>query len=163
KTPGAMVTRAAKALQAQFRIACTGTPVENTLADLWCLFDFFQPGLLGSLREFTATFRREIELREEGHEERVEALRSQISPWVLRRMKQDVAELPPKKEEPCVLPMSARQRALYSAAINDFRDAMQIEGKERTNAVLGLLHRLRMICANPLAVDRDDADFLSVD
>lgn len=163
KTPGAMVTRAAKALQAEFRIACTGTPVENSLADLWCLFDFFQPGLLGSLRDFTATFRKEIELKGDGHEELVEVLRSQIDPWVLRRMKQDVAELPPKTEKPCLLPMSARQRALYSAAINQFRDAMQIKGKERTNALLGLLHRLRMICANPLAVARDDADFLSVD
>lgn len=163
KTPGAMVTRAAKALQAEFRIACTGTPVENSLADLWCLFDFFQPGLLGSLREFSATFRKQIELKGDGHEELVEVLRSQIEPWVLRRMKQDVAELPPKKEEPCLLPMSSRQRALYSAAINDFRDAMKVKGKERTNAVLGLLHRLRMICANPLAVGRDDADFLSVD
>lgn len=163
KTPGAMVTRAAKALQAEFRIACTGTPVENSLADLWCLFDFFQPGLLGSLREFSATFRNQIELKGDGHEELVEVLRSQIEPWVLRRMKQDVAELPPKNEEPCLLPMSARQRALYSAAINEFRDAMKVEGKDRANAVLGLLHRLRMICANPLAVGRDDADFLSVD
>ena len=163
KTPGAMVTRAAKALQAEFRIACTGTPVENSLADLWCLFDFFQPGLLGSLRDFTATFRKEIELKGEGHEELVEVLRSQIEPWVLRRMKNEVADLPEKHEVPCTLPMSARQRALYSAAINEFRDAMQIKGKERANAVLGLLHRLRMICANPLAVASKDADFLSVD
>src|SRR5690606_37566055 len=89
KTPGTMVTRAAKAMQAEFKIACTGTPVENSLADLWCLFDFFQPGLLDSLSSFTKVFRQKIEQREDGHDALVDSLRSQISPWVLRRMKSE--------------------------------------------------------------------------
>jgi len=52
KTPGAMVSRAARKQNARFKIACTGTPVENTLTDLWCLFDFIQPGMLGSQKDF---------------------------------------------------------------------------------------------------------------
>lgn len=159
KTPSAMVTRAAKAMQADFKIACTGTPVENSLADLWCLFDFFQPGLLDSLSRFTKTFRQNIELRAEGHEQQVEVLRSQISPWVLRRMKSEVADLQPKTEVPCKLAMSSRQRQLYSVAAREFRDAVDAEGGGGTTA-LTRLHRLRMICANPLAASSDNAELL---
>ena len=165
KTPGAQVTRAAKAMKADFRIACTGTPVENTLADYWCLFDFFQPGLLGSLSEFTREFRRSIELREEGHEEQVEILRKATMPWVLRRMKSDVAELPPKidAEHPegnlvlAELPMSALQRSMYLEAVQGLRKLLDKEAADREpGAILGVLHHLRQICAHPLAV-RDPA------
>lgn len=161
KTPGAMVTRAAKAMQAEFKIACTGTPVENSLADLWCLFDFFQPGLLDSLSSFTKVFRQKIEQREDGHDALVDSLRSQISPWVLRRMKSEVADLQPKTEVPCELSMSPLQRALYGGAIQEFRQAVERDGAAGT-AVLGLLHRLRMICANPLSVEQSEAEFLPV-
>lgn len=163
KTPGAMVTRAAKAMQADFKIACTGTPVENTLADLWCLFDFFQPGLLDSLSAFTKVFRQQIELRSEGHEAQVEVLRAQIQPWVLRRMKSDVAALHPKTEKPCEIPMSPQQQALYRGAIADFRAAVERDDGKGGAIMLGLLHRLRMICANPLAVAESDAEVLPVE
>jgi SNF2 family DNA or RNA helicase len=97
KNPAAMVTRAAKKQNAGFRIACTGTPVENSLADLWCLFDFVQPGLLGSLNEFGATYRRPIECETAEQRERVNQLRKLIEPQILRRTKKDVAkDLPPK-------------------------------------------------------------------
>lgn len=162
KTPGAMVTRAAKAMQADFKIACTGTPVENSLADLWCLFDFFQPGLLDSLTRFTKVFRQAIEQRVDGHDVLVESLRRQIAPWVLRRMKSDVADLLPKTDVPCELAMSPRQRALYGSAVRAVRDAMS-DGKAGSGAaILGLLHRLRVICANPLAADDPKAEYLPV-
>lgn len=165
KTPKALVTRAAKALQADFRIACTGTPVENTLADLWCLFDFFQPGLLGSLNEFTKLFRRAIETRSAGHEQQVESLRSAIDPWVLRRLKEEVASLPPKYQaghpqaDPAstAIPMSALQRQLYGTAVKEFRSAMQKDKRSGTQ-ILALLHRLRMICSNPVAASDRDPD-----
>ncbi len=163
KTPGAMVTRAAKAMQADFKIACTGTPVENTLADLWCLFDFFQPGLLDSLSAFTKVFRQQIELRSEGHEAQVEVLRAQIQPWVLRRMKSEVAALQPKTEKPYEIAMSPRQRDLYRGAIADFRAAVERDDGKGGTIMLGLLHRLRMICANPLAVAESDAEVLPVE
>jgi hypothetical protein len=158
KNPVTLLTRAAKALRGDFKIACTGTPVENSLADLWCLFDFFQPGLLGSLNEFTRTFRRAIETRAAGHEALIEKLRKAINPWVLRRMKTEVAELPPKYErthpqsspEHMVLPMSPLQKHLYGQAIQEFRAAMKRE--DARGAMLAMLHRLRTICSNPAAV-----------
>ncbi|WP_244671839.1 DEAD/DEAH box helicase [Pseudoxanthomonas spadix] len=162
KTPSAMVTRAAKAMQADFKIACTGTPVENSLADLWCLFDFFQPGLLDSLTKFTKVFRQQIELRSEGHEQKVEVLREQISPWALRRMKAEVADLKPKTEIPCELAMSAKQRGLYAAAARQFRETVD-SGKGGSTAALSLLHQLRQICANPLAAADDRSEFLPLD
>jgi SNF2 family DNA or RNA helicase len=66
KNPAAMVTRAAKKQNVGFKVACTGTPVENTLADLWCLFDFIQPGLLGALNDFGQRYRKPIEAKERG-------------------------------------------------------------------------------------------------
>ena len=191
KTPAALVTRAAKAMQAEFRIACTGTPVENTLADLWCLFDFLQPGLLDSLSQFTRKFRQSIERREEDQQERVDALRARIRPWVLRRMKQDVADLLPKHEQVIGLPMSALQRQLYRQVVRQFQQALedQEQGKElqglsldaaeqaldgsydKVNgkaggkgiAALTLLHHLRMICANPVAAAGQKPDLVPVE
>lgn len=160
KTPSAQVTRSTKAMKADFKIACTGTPVENTLADYWCLFDFFQPGMLGSLSEFTKTFRKAIELREDGFEAQVETLRRATQPLVLRRMKSDVADLPPKidHEHPegevvrAELPMSGLQTALYGEAVGRFRALMAEDAVNREKgAILGVLHRLRMICSNPLS------------
>jgi hypothetical protein len=173
KTPGALVTRSAKAMQTDFKIACTGTPVENSLADLWCLFDFFQPGLLGSLSEFTKTFRKSIELREDGHEAEIERLREAIEPWILRRMKSEIAELPPKIDDshedadPALkaIPMSALQRKLYSEAVIGYKRAMEKaqEAEEQAGTLtLALLHRLRVICANPLAAAQDGAERSSV-
>jgi hypothetical protein len=170
KTPGALVTRAAKAMQAEFKIACTGTPVENTLADLWCLFDFFQPALLGSLSEFTKAFRKSIEMRAEGHEVLVERLRNAIEPWVLRRMKHEVAQLPPKIDDSHpdadrtggALPMSVLQKSLYGHAVSEFKQALEDTDKGGGAAALMVLHRLRMICANPLSASDDKAELLPV-
>lgn len=97
KTPNAMVSRAAKKQNARFKIACTGTPVENTLIDLWCLFDFIQPGLLGSLRGFAERYRRPIKAETDEEKSRVGELRRLIASQTLRRVKAEVAkDLPPK-------------------------------------------------------------------
>ena len=91
KNPAAMVTRAAKKQNVAFRIACTGTPVENSLADIWCLFDFVQPGLLGALNDFGRRYRKPIEAKTEEEKARVEELRMRISTQILRRTKAEVA------------------------------------------------------------------------
>lgn len=160
KNPAAFVTQAAKALRADFRVACTGTPVENSLADLWCLFDFFQPGLLGSLNEFTKVFRRAIETRTDGHAELIERLRATTRPWVLRRMKTEVHQgLPAKIEgadadaESEALPMSGVQAALYADAVAAYRSAKDGGEGGGGTQILGLLAKLRMVCANPLGVE----------
>lgn len=169
KNPSALVTRAAKALRADFKVACTGTPVENSLADLWCLFDFFQPGLLGSLNEFTKMYRRSIETREDGHEETIEKLRSAIAPWILRRLKTEVTDLPPKYEigdprfmsEHLSLTMSSEQKRLYAEAVGEFRRTVRDRDSTSDNAgvrLLSILHRLRTICSNPSALIGEGAE-----
>lgn len=162
KNPAAFVTQAAKALRADFRIACTGTPVENSLADLWCLFDFFQPGYLRSLNEFTKTFRTGIEGDEESRQELVATLRQAIQPWVLRRMKVDVSKDLPRKIEQEAQPsgnalvMSSLQTHLYASAVQEYHRIKEADPRSAGNAILQLLHRLRMICANPMAVAHTD-------
>jgi len=150
KNPNALVTRAAKKQNVAFRIACTGTPVENTLADLWCLFDFVQPALLGALNEFGQRYRRPIEAESDEEKARVEELRAKIKPQILRRMKEDVAkDLPTKTAVPSRMPMSAHQRALYSHAIQLFKQRNDSSGNGPFKNHLGLLHYLRLVCTDP--------------
>lgn len=149
KVPSAMVTKAAKAQKADFKIACTGTPVENSLVDLWCLFDFIQENLLGSLSDFNKQYRKAIESPENSDEQILEQLRNLIAPQVLRRMKHDVAELPAKHEvNDCKnINISVLQRRLYARIANDFK---QMSEQGNKGAMLGALHSMRMICAHPL-------------
>jgi hypothetical protein len=154
KNPAAMVTRAAKKQNAEFKIACTGTPVENTLADLWCLFDYVQPGLLGALNEFGRTYRRPIEIddRDEEGKHRIEELRRRIDPQILRRTKLEVAKDLPKKivATDCRrLPLSITQRQLYARAIEDFKKRGDPRSHTPFKNHLGLLHYLRLICTDP--------------
>jgi superfamily II DNA or RNA helicase len=150
KNPSAMVTRSAKKQNVRFKIACTGTPVENTLADLWCLFDFVQPGLLGALNEFGQRYRKPIEARTDEEKARVEELRARIAPQVIRRIKADVAkELKPKIERPCRVPISPYQRALYAGALDRFHQREESPSNAPFKNHLGLLHYLRLICTDP--------------
>ena len=154
KNPAAMVTRAAKKQSAEFKIACTGTPVENTLADLWCLFDFVQPGLLGALNDFGKKYRRPIEIddRDEEGRQRIEELRHLIDPQILRRTKLDVAKDLPRKivvDECRRLPLSVTQRQLYARAIEDFKKRNDPGAHTPFKNHLGLLHYLRLVCTDP--------------
>lgn len=152
KNPAAMVTRAAKKQNVGFKIVCTGTPVENSLADIWCLFDFIQPGLLGALNEFGKEYRRPIECETEEQAAQLEKLRTLIEPQVLRRLKIDVAKDLPEKivvEPPRKLPMSPYQRQLYSEAIERYR-LRHVDGYSGVfKNQLGLLHYLRKVCTDP--------------
>lgn len=152
KNPNALVTRAAKKQNARLKIACTGTPVENTLTDIWCLFDFVQPGLLGSLKDFGSKYRKPIESETDEEKVRIEELRALIEPQKLRRTKAEVAKDLPKKIEfeGCRnLPLSQRQRALYADAIAQFRS--RAGGRQATGlqSPLGLLQYLRRLCSDP--------------
>lgn len=152
KNPAAMVTRAAKKQNVDFKIACTGTPVENTLADLWCLFDFIQAGLLGALNEFGRRYRKPIEAKTDEEKARVAELRQRIEPQILRRMKKDVAnDLPDKiSVDSCrKLKMSSVQRNLYARAIEDFKRRGEADFHTPFKNHLGLLHYLRLVCTDP--------------
>ncbi|MGD1037430.1 MAG: SNF2-related protein [Roseiarcus sp.] len=153
KNPNAMVTRAAKKQNVAFRIACTGTPVENTLTDLWCLFDYVQPGLLGYLNDFGQRYRRPIEAETEEEQQRVAELRERIAPQILRRTKAEVAkDLPPKIEIPCRIPLSAYQRGLYARAVEAFKKRRDPGAAAPFKNHLGLLHYLRLVCTDPREV-----------
>lgn len=149
KVPTAMVTKAAKAQKADFKIACTGTPVENSLVDLWCLFDFIQENLMGSLSEFNKEYRRPIEKKDDEDNAIIDELRQLIEPQVLRRMKHDVAELPAKHEiNDCKnIEISTLQRTLYKQVSNDYRSLSEQGHK---GVMLKALHDMRIICAHPL-------------
>lgn len=152
KNPGAKVTSAAKKQQTRFRIACTGTPVENSLVDLWCLFDFIQPGLLGSLDAFGKTYRRPIETETDEERRAVEELRAIVAPQILRRMKADVAHDLKAKivNSDCQnLLLSDHQRTLYTNAIDLFRRRNDPDSASPFANQLGLLHYMRLVCTDP--------------
>ncbi|WP_332747669.1 SNF2-related protein [Hydrogenophaga sp.] len=170
KTPGTHVTLAAKALKADFRIACTGTPVENTLADLWCLFDFVQPGLLGGLEEFGRTYRRPIECETDEQKSALDLLQNTIAPQTLRRTKLDIASELPKKffgyraassdavsfkerlsdTERLEVRMSAHQNLLYLGGLKKLQDAgSENDARKRARLSFGALHLMKAVCAEP--------------
>jgi hypothetical protein len=160
KTPGTLVTDAAKVQKALFKIACTGTPVENSLTDLWCLFDFVQPGLLGPLNVFGTKYRRPIEMQD-GDPAQVQALKDLkeiVEPQILRRTKQELAIDLPRKielnmEQPHLvrIPVSSEQRRMYNQVVQQYKQAAQTTSPsgKRSNPILGMLHRLRTVCADP--------------
>ena len=152
KNPKAQVTRAVKCLDADVRLALTGTPIENRLADLWSIFDFLMPGYLGTRDQFAKRYEGPVEAGE--HDGR-RLLRCAIGPFVLRRLKSEVlADLPEKTESVVYSQMSPRQRKLYLATQD--RLALQVQhmdkggpqGPERLK-VLAELTRLRQICCDP--------------
>ncbi|MGK3114618.1 type I Zorya anti-phage system protein ZorD [Candidatus Pantoea formicae] len=160
KNPAALITHAANAIQARFKVACTGTPVENTLVDLWSLFDFAQPGLLGALNEFGKHYVRPIENELGRDTARLDNLRALIEPQTLRRTKEEVARDLPKKIEVAEckhLPLSSAQKQLYLSSIASWQQQQALsEGMQQAGTgMLGLLHKLKLICAHPAVVVPD--------
>jgi SNF2 family DNA or RNA helicase len=149
KNAGAKQTKAVKQLKAQSRIALTGTPIENRLGDLWSIFDFLNPGLLGSAKEFTS-FTKHLAEREHNA---YRPLRELTAPYILRRLKTDkgiIADLPDKTEVKTFCPLSRRQAALYAEAVKDLADRLRdTDGIERKGLVLATLMRLKQICNHP--------------
>ncbi|MGH7070844.1 MAG: DEAD/DEAH box helicase [Acetobacteraceae bacterium] len=149
KNPDAKQTRAAKRLQARARIALTGTPVENHLGDLWSIFDFINPGLLGSARQFSL-YARGLANRPVNP---YGPLRELVRPYILRRLKTDkavIADLPDKTELKAYCHLSHRQVALYEQAVRELRKVLEnADGIERKGLVLAMLMRLKQICNHP--------------
>jgi len=156
KNPNAKQTKAAKALDAQSRIALTGTPVENHLGDLWSIFDFINPGLLGTARQF-ARYAKGLAEREQNP---YGPLRTLVQPYILRRMKTDksvIADLPDKTEVKAYCHLSRRQAALYAQAVQDLADSLaEADGIQRKGVVLATLMRLKQICNHPSQWLSDD-------
>lgn len=149
KNPGTRQTRAVKRLKAGSRLALTGTPIENRLTDLWSIFDFVNPGLLGNAQTF-ATFTRRLADSPGGYA----PLRRLVQPYILRRLKSDktvIADLPDKIEQNAYCGLSPKQAALYQQAVDDLSRALEqgLEGVERKGLVLAFLTRFKQICNHP--------------
>jgi superfamily II DNA or RNA helicase len=149
KNPSAKQTRAVKRLDARARIALTGTPVENRLGDLWSIFDFLDPGLLGTAKQFTAFTRRLGERPGASFA----PLRALVRPYILRRLKTDravIADLPDKTEVKAYCPLSRKQAALYRQAVDDLAERLRgTGGIQRRGVVLAFLTRFKQICNHP--------------
>jgi non-specific serine/threonine protein kinase len=149
KNPGAQQTKAVKALEAKWRLALTGTPVENRLGDLWSIFDFLNPGLLGSTKAFNGFCKSMASGRHGGYAR----LRRLVQPYVLRRLKTDksvIADLPDKTEVNAYCLLSKCQAALYQQSVDEMKKAIQeLEGIERRGVVLAFLMRFKQICNHP--------------
>ncbi|MDH3288203.1 MAG: DEAD/DEAH box helicase [Betaproteobacteria bacterium] len=149
KNPGAKQTRAAKQLDARARIALTGTPIENRLADLWSIFDFVSPGLLGGAKAFADFTKR---LAERPHNP-FGPLRELVRPYILRRLKTDksvIADLPDKTEVNAYCLLSRKQAALYQQAVDELaRKIREADGIQRRGLVLSFLMRFKQICNHP--------------
>jgi superfamily II DNA or RNA helicase len=167
KNPAARQTRAVKALRARVRLALTGTPVENRAGDLWSIFDFLNPGLLGSAKAFGAFLRRaraaaavpDAPPAVDGHARPppYAAVRALIRPYLLRRLKTDsavAADLPPRTEVKAWCALTRQQATLYAQSVEALRrELAEVGGPEdrmrRRGLVLSYLLRLKQICNHP--------------
>ncbi|HEY6078248.1 MAG TPA: DEAD/DEAH box helicase, partial [Polyangiaceae bacterium] len=156
KNPRSLAARTVRQLAARHRLCLSGTPVENNLEELWSLFDFLMPGFLGDMERFRSHFR--IPIERSGNQQRLEALRDAVSPFILRRMKETVAkDLPPKTEIVRPVELGDDQRELYEsirvAAHGDVRRAIRQKGvTASTIAILDALMKLRQVCCDPRLV-----------
>ncbi len=147
---------AVKRVDAQYRIALSGTPVENNLEELWALFDFAMPGLLGDAAQFRAAFRVPIE--KQNNTDRMDTLRRRVAPFILRRLKTDVAtDLPPKTIMTRPVELAGPQRDLYeSIRIAGHALVRKVVKKKGIAAstidILGALMKLRQVCCDPRLV-----------
>lgn len=145
KNPGTKQTRAIKKFKAMNRIIMTGTPIENRLSDIWSLFDFLNPGLLGNKTEF-GKFSKALKTNPEGYSR----LRKLISPYILRRLKTDksvISDLPEKVEMKTYAPLSKKQIILYKNLIRDIENAIdRLDGIQRKGLVLASLMKFKQIC-----------------
>jgi superfamily II DNA or RNA helicase len=158
KNPSAKQTTAVKSLQSLHRLALTGTPVENRLSDLWSLFDFISPGLLGNAKAFTDFMKPK---KEEASTTPYAALRKLVSPYILRRLKTDKAilsDLPDKTEIKAYCELSKAQVALYQQAVDSLTKEIyqNTEGQiKRQGIIFSYLMRFKQICNHPSQMVKD--------
>lgn len=151
KNPETRQARAARALQADYRVALTGTPVENHAGELWSLMEFLNPGLLGSQGDFKNRYHRPIQIYND--EEAARRLKTVTGPFIMRRLKTDrsiISDLPDKVEIKEYCTLTREQASLYQAVVDDtLKKIESSEGIERKGLVLATLTRLKQVCNHP--------------
>lgn len=153
KNPNTKQAKAIKSIKSKVRFTLTGTPIENRFSDLWSLFDFMLPGLLGSASVFNKY--EKAALKKEGGSEKkfYSALRQLVAPYILRRMKTDksiIADLPDKTEIQTFCGLSKHQAGLYQQAVDELTIKLKsLEGIERRGVILSYLMRFKQICNHP--------------
>ncbi|TCD47217.1 DEAD/DEAH box helicase [Chlorobium sp. N1] len=151
KNPETKQAKAARAIPSDYRIALTGTPVENHVGDLWALMDFLNPGFLGTQRLFRERFFNPIQwYGDSGASERLKAM---TAPFILRRLKTDrtiISDLPDKIEMKQYCTLTGEQASLYKAVVDDLQERIEsAEGIDRRGLVLALLVKLKQVCNHP--------------
>lgn len=155
KNAGTQAARAVKAVHAQFKVALTGTPIENRLSELWSIFDYLLPGFFYNYPKFRSNF--EVPIIKDADEDVENRLRKMITPFVLRRLKKNVLkDLPDKLEEVYYASADSEQRQLYDARVQNLKNQLtkqtNQEFKENKLMILAELTRLRQLCCDPSLV-----------
>ncbi len=157
KNASTRAAQAARAIQARWRVALTGTPVENRLADLWSIFQVINPNYLGTAEEFRREFALPIERASDA--DATNRLKALTAPFILRRVKTDrsvIADLPDKQEMKVYCSLTREQATLYEAVLQDtMRQIAESEGIQRRGLVLALLTRLKQVCNHPALLMHD--------
>ena len=151
KNPATRQARAARSLEAGYRIALTGTPVENNVGDLWSMMEFLNPGFLGSQSDFKREFF--VPIQAERDTAAAERLKRITGPFILRRLKTDrsiISDLPEKLEMKVFCSLTKEQASLYAAVLKETEEALEsAEGIQRRGLVLGTLSKLKQVCNHP--------------
>ncbi len=161
KNAGSKVAKAAKQIKAKRKFALTGTPIENSVTELWSIFDFIMPGYLGSKSKFSTKYESKSKQIEA---DSLKQLRQYIKPFILRRLKKDVLkELPDKIENQIMVELSDEQKMVYMAYLEKVRETLEKSYKENgfnrsQMQILASLTRLRQICCHP-SMFLDDYEF----
>ncbi len=152
KNPEAKQTQAIRKISAEFRIALTGTPVENRLSELWSIMHFLNPGYLGARKSFRENFALPIERYHD--EEAIKQLKQLTMPFILRRVKTDprvISDLPDKVETKVYCTLTEEQATLYEAVVQDvMKQIEEEEGIKRRGLVLSMMMQLKQICNHPV-------------
>ena len=160
KNAAAKQAQSVRRLRSRFRIALTGTPVENRLSELWSIMDFLNPSFLGSYNDFRSRFAVPVERYND--EERLALLQKMVGPFILRRLKTDpliINDLPEKQELKVYCHLTPEQATLYQAVVQDMLERIEVaEGIERRGLVLAALTKLKQVCNHPSLFTGDAAE-----
>ncbi|MEO0984381.1 MAG: DEAD/DEAH box helicase [Cyanobacteria bacterium J06639_14] len=164
KNPKAALTKAILKFSAPHRLALTGTPIENRLMDLWSIFNFLNPGYLGTQTQFRRSF--ELPIQKSNSLRQSTTLKKLVEPFILRRVKTDQAiikDLPDKVEQKLFCNLTKEQASLYEAVVSDVEEQLRgAEGMQRKGLILATLTKLKQVCNHPMQFLQDGSDFTAV-